>query len=571
MPRGRPAKPKPTAAKKTAVDKTLSGFTNMHTAATGGKPDRAPPASNFLAGFAAGFTPVSTPAGNPFAGFTFGEAVADGAPSAGVPPAQVSLRGNIFSKPEAPEFFVSEMQNAVAVSKPPGNQITATELYHWLLDVPPIELTPELVAAMQVNDAVLNDDGEPAHALFSASGSKAWGLCSAKLALELGIADEPDQYSLEGTQAHALREAILRSRVYKTELDVTPWPSADMRRDMLHSADRCMEFYRPDAALVGIESRVHFGPALGLRGQFGTSDWDLIVGDTAIVEDLKYGGNPLNKISAVKNPQSFCYLVGLMLDNPQKFVGVTRFIFIIDQPRLGHYDKWEGTFADVQEFVTEYREKAKRAAEMLLLGRAVVNAPDAAYTNPSRDACQFCRAKPICLGFSSYVSNVVADDFKALDTPDKPVVLADPSSLGSRVLGHKLDNATMVEMWLKAIRAQGEREALAGNPPIGRDGPYKLVRGKRSDREWLDEEATLKALKEVRLKHEEIYKYTLISPTGAEELFKDRPPKQWEKVQACIAPRRQGGLSLAPATDKRSDASSGIDHDDFQEVTADGT
>ena len=63
------------------------------------------------------------------------------------------------------------------------------------------------------------------------------------------------------------------------------------------------------------------------------------------------------------------------------------------------------------------------------------------------------------------------------------------------------------------------------------------------------DEAVTKALKSFRLKNEDMYDMTLISPTKAEKLLKDKP-RQLAKVNALVT-RAAGKPSVAPASDKR--------------------
>jgi hypothetical protein len=56
-------------------------------------------------------------------------------------------------------------------------------------------------------------------------------------------------------------------------------------------------------------------------------------------------------------------------------------------------------------------------------------------------------------------------------------------------------------------------------------------------------------LKSFRLRQDEMYELSLISPTTAEKVLKDSP-KRWAKAQEHIT-RSEGKPSVAPATDKR--------------------
>jgi hypothetical protein len=72
--------------------------------------------------------------------------------------------------------------------------------------------------------------------------------------------------------------------------------------------------------------------------------------------------------------------------------------------------------------------------------------------------------------------------------------------------------------------------------------------------------------KSFRLRQDEMYDYSLISPTKAEKLLKDTP-KRWEKAEALIS-RADGKPSVAPATDKRPALAVQSVADDFRDLTA---
>jgi hypothetical protein len=110
-----------------------------------------------------------------------------------------------------------------------------------------------------------------------------------------------------------------------------------------------------------------------------------------------------------------------------------------------------------------------------------------------------------------------------------------------------MDAVDMIEGWCKGVRAEVERRLLAGTFS---DGRYKLVEGRAGARAWADEAEAEKLLKSFRLKQDEMYDFTLISPTAAEKVLAATSPKRWAKAQALIR-RSDGKPSVAPAADKR--------------------
>jgi len=131
----------------------------------------------------------------------------------------------------------------------------------------------------------------------------------------------------------------------------------------------------------------------------------------------------------------------------------------------------------------------------------------------------------------------------ALENPEARLTSASDEQLG--LLGEAID---LVEGWAKAVRAELERRMLAGGEVPG----FKLVKGREGIRKFSDAAEAEKMMKSMRLKQDVMYDWTLISPTTAEKLYADGiiGKKQWPKLQALIT-RSEGGLSVAPAADKR--------------------
>jgi len=130
-----------------------------------------------------------------------------------------------------------------------------------------------------------------------------------------------------------------------------------------------------------------------------------------------------------------------------------------------------------------------------------------------------------------------------LDGAEERVAALDDEHLAT--CGESLD---LVESWCKAVRAELERRLLALKLIPG----FKLVTGKQGNRAWANAIEAEAELKKFRLKVEEMYDLSLISPTTAEALAAQKliGPKQWTKLQKMIT-RSDGKPSVAPASDKR--------------------
>ena len=163
---------------------------------------------------------------------------------------------------------------------------------------------------------------------------------------------------------------------------------------------------------------------------------------------------------------------------------------------------------------------------------------------PSDKACRFCKARGTCPALLNAVQTATAEGFTDL-TCASGLVAVDPTKLG-----HAMDLIDLVEIWSKGVQAATEMELLAGRPVIGKDGPYKLVQGRAGNRKWTDEELVEQLFKSFRLKKDEMYNFSLISPTDAEKLLKKEFPQRWEKVEVLYE-KAPGAKHVAKATDKR--------------------
>ena len=81
---------------------------------------------------------------------------------------------------------------------------------------------------------------------------------------------------------------------------------------------------------------------------------------------------------------------------------------------------------------------------------------------------------------------------------------------------------------------------------------YKLVAGKKGNRQWSDAKLAEETLKMMRLKESEMYDFKLISPTTADKLAKIGTIgiRQWPKLQELIT-QKTGSPHVAPVTDSR--------------------
>lgn len=310
---------------------------------------------------------------------------------------------------------------------------------------------------------------------------------------------------------------------------------------------------------VMVERKVAFGHLIGLtKEETGTLDAGLLV--TAVddgvlelqVHDFKYGTGV--KVFARENPQLLMYAAALY-DEIGFMLGVARLRLFIHQPRLDHLDEWVCTPRELQDFLLQ----AAKAVSLSLL-------PDPPRV-PGDTQCKFCPGKAQCPEYRSLVLSTIYDGAPATpeEFDDRPVPVAkfiQPTT--NEWLSVAMNKVDLIEQWCRAVRAEVETRLVHGTPIKG----WKLVQGRKGPRKWTDEADATKMLKSMRLKHDQMFEYKLISPTEAERLAKAAAlgKRQWDKLQSVIT-RSEGSASVAPEADPRAALTVAPTTDEFADET----
>ena len=460
-----------------------------------------------------------------------------------------------------------------------------------------------------------------AHSYWSASKFESLMLCPGKIVMEEGKPDSTSVYAAEGTAAHqvltwALQQDKPASHFVSTVIGlnergrVIPEGSPEIAEwtftvddDMAGYVQTCIDYAKDLAGADGVifaDERVNYSTYLAVptASAWGTLDV-IVLRDTHIhVIDFKYGrgvevlaGHELVEGIPMPNPQMALYALGAL----QAYHGVVETFehvhLAISQPRVNHNPSEFSL--PVDDLITWAQMDAQGTVQACQQAeRAYPDASEGAsdwhdkFLVVGEKQCKFCKAKATCSKLRAVVAETANVDH-APATPEEfeemtltPVSGFSPDVDDAAWLAACLAKADLIEDWVKAIRAEVERRLLAGGEVPG----YKVVQGKKGNRAWTNKAEAEELMKSMRLKVEEMYELSLISPTTAEKLApkytkegKLAPakegapapligPRQWPKLKALII-QSEGKPHVAPVSDSRPALTLTPVVDDFTDVS----
>lgn len=412
-------------------------------------------------------------------------------------------------------------------------------------------------------------DADDAHALFSPSSGHKWLRCEGALAMEDGLPNTTNDAAEEGTAAHELAAVTLtdgkyncsayEGRIFNKEWEATEEMCENVQIYVDAIRARIDEYYTAGAVDVHlyVENRVDLSGFLAIPDQFGTSDAIFLVewadGTWLIsVEDLKYG---YRIVSAEENEQLMLYALAAY-DQYSAVGNFTRARMVIHQPRREHVSDWE---MPIDELIA-FGERAQVAAQK---AHRLIGKPKGSllpHLTPGDKQCQYCKAAGNCPALGKFVEDQVGAEFE--DITKELVESPPPATYSGDDYARDLAAIPLVELWCKRKLASAESFIFAGGKIPG----WKIVAGKKGRRAWSDKNMVESALKSMRLRHEDMYNYKIISPTDAEKLLKKDSPRRWNTLQKFIV-QKEGQPSMAEDADSREPLVITPPEDDFDVIT----
>lgn len=371
------------------------------------------------------------------------------------------------------------------------------------------------------------------HAVLSPSGAHRWLNCPGSVALAKGIDDSSSAYAEEGTAAHELAAKVLEgyanigARGYVGMLMSNGVEVTDsMAEHVQEYVDYVSSF---DKAPVFIEVAMSLSKITGEEGAKGTADAIVLKGKELIVIDLKFGMGEL--VSAEDNPQLMLYALAAL----RHFAALGDFEtvrMVVHQPRVSSIPKEHViTIAELYDFaevVSDVACSISQGDDTLAVGEK---------------QCRWCKAKAKCPAIALKIQEDVGAMFEDI---------AENSVLNAPVpneLGKKMASVDLIEAWCKAVRTAVASALRAGEQVDG----WKLVKGRKGDREWVDEERVVTLLGALGLTDAEIYTRKVVSPATVDKYFRTSSLTEaaaFERVKSLIT-QREAGLSVAKESDKR--------------------
>lgn len=370
-------------------------------------------------------------------------------------------------------------------------------------------------------EELIATDGE--HAVLGASGHARWSRCPGSVILLHGRPPSTSSYAELGTAAHELAQHCLDHETDASRYIDETFNDHVVDKEMADAVQIYLDFCRslePD--YEQIEARVEYSGFV--PGGFGTSDYMGIRDTTLTTVDYKHGMGV--RVSPEHNGQLLLYALGLY-QQEKLLWNIESICLVICQPRLDHIEAWNVTVDELMAFAGGVTKAADRVFE------------DKVELVPGETQCRFCGAADSCPAVFEEMGEHLTHHFDDLDAVGNKIT---PEQLATDILPH-------LQQWERQITLYREyaRTLITGGETVG---DWKLVKGNRGKRSWVDEEIALEAMKKLLGKRAFVTKF--LSPTKIlKELELKKGMDEYEVFCSTHTFQPDGSPVLAPGDDKR--------------------
>ena len=350
------------------------------------------------------------------------------------------------------------------------------------------------------------------------------------------------KYAAEGTVAHEVAAMCLmlkREAVsFIDQVFVVEGYEFTVTREMAEHIQKYVDYVRDTAGdrPLLVEQRLPISHITGEDGAHGTTDSVILDPQEMVVCDLKFGMGV--SVSAENNGQLMMYGLGALQEFDLMYEPQTVRL-VVHQPRIGNVSEWVVSVEDLKAF------GAKVSARTSEIDAGGVDAV------AGEKQCRWCAKAATCETLANVALTTIADDFVNLDKPIAPQLESAVERVKASDDAHVANcfaAVDLIKVWIKAVEEEARARLMAGKALTG----FKLVEGRKGNRKWTSEMDAELMFKAMRIKHEYMYDYSLISPSSAEKLVKQQilGGKRWDKLSTLIT-QSDGAPVVAPASDKR--------------------
>lgn len=361
---------------------------------------------------------------------------------------------------------------------------------------------------------------------FAPSDHARWSVCTASPAAVVGVKRKSSKNAEAGNIAHELHALCLvfgcSAREYiGSEINVDRQGMCLVDADTALAVEQSIEYVLDQTAgmMVAVEELVDLDWLLpGQKGRVDVAAWDAGPG-TKVLKILDYKNGKGVKNEAEGHGELMLHALGAMrtLLSYEQRKTLEKIELHIMQPNMNHFDKWETTKGELEQFAMETRGQYLKALD-----------PDTREFVPSVEGCRWCPLKPDCRALrDSVLGKVMADPSGVA------MELLDPARLTPLEAAELYEWLDFISAWAGNVKDHMRGQAITGVTYPG----LKLVEGSGGKRDWLSREAAVNYMQSLKLSDLEMYDQQLISPPQFEKLMgKKKVGEGFEKVVKRRAP-----------------------------------